>query len=179
MELRVGDKAPEFELEDQNGKKVKLSDYRGKKVLLSWHPFAYTGVCTDQMRALEVNADRLAKHNTVALGISVDPAPAKKAWAAMLPMRKTPILADFYPHGKVSKDYGTFFEDTGASGRLNVLVDEQGNIEWMKVYERSTLPDIEDVFRHLESEEGKPGRDAGADTARAQVSDTGGINIED
>ncbi len=150
MELKPGDIAPDFELEDQDGKKVKLSDFRGKKVLLSWHPFAFTGVCADQMRALDRNAERFQKLNVVPLGISADPAPAKKAWAAMLPLKKTQILADFHPHAKVSKEYGTYFEDTGASGRLNVLVDEQGRVEWVKVYERSELPDIEEVFRYLE-----------------------------
>ena len=34
MELKIGDKAPEFEAKDQNGNTVKLSDYRGKKVIL-------------------------------------------------------------------------------------------------------------------------------------------------
>ena len=50
--IAVGAKAPDFSLEDQNGNKVTLSQFKGKKVLLSWHPLAWTSVCTDQMRAL-------------------------------------------------------------------------------------------------------------------------------
>ena len=42
--LKVGDKAPDFALPDQNGKVVKLSDYRGKQsVLLAFYVLAFTG----------------------------------------------------------------------------------------------------------------------------------------
>jgi cytochrome oxidase Cu insertion factor (SCO1/SenC/PrrC family) len=42
--IKVGDVAPDFTLEDQNGKKVSLSDFRGKKnVALAFYIFAFTG----------------------------------------------------------------------------------------------------------------------------------------
>ncbi len=42
--LKVGDTAPDFELSDTTGKKVKLSDFRGKKnVVLAFYVFAFTG----------------------------------------------------------------------------------------------------------------------------------------
>ena len=42
--LKVGDMAPDFTLEDQNGKKVSLSEFRGKKnVALAFYIFAFTG----------------------------------------------------------------------------------------------------------------------------------------
>ncbi len=40
--VRVGDKATDFSLKDQNGEEVSLKDFIGKKVLLSWHPLAWT-----------------------------------------------------------------------------------------------------------------------------------------
>jgi cytochrome oxidase Cu insertion factor (SCO1/SenC/PrrC family) len=42
-DLRVGDKAPDFELPGSDGKVHKLSDYRGKTVVLAWFPKAFTG----------------------------------------------------------------------------------------------------------------------------------------
>ncbi len=43
-ELKVGDKAPDFELNDTTGNKVKLSDFRGKKnVVLAFYVVAFTG----------------------------------------------------------------------------------------------------------------------------------------
>ncbi len=42
--IKVGDMAPDFKLEDQNGKDVSLSDFRGKKnVALAFYVFAFTG----------------------------------------------------------------------------------------------------------------------------------------
>ena len=54
--IKKGEKAPNFELNDQNGKSVQLKDFKGKKVLLSFHPLAWTGVCTKQMLSLEKNS---------------------------------------------------------------------------------------------------------------------------
>ena len=39
MTIKVGQKAPDFTLADNQGGQVKLSDLKGKKVLLSWHPW--------------------------------------------------------------------------------------------------------------------------------------------
>lgn len=42
--LKIGDKAPDFEINDTTGTKVKLSDFRGKKnVVLAFYVFAFTG----------------------------------------------------------------------------------------------------------------------------------------
>ena len=75
--IKVGTIVPNFTLEDNKGNMVSLKDYRGRKVLLSWHPLAWTSVCTDQMRSLEANREKLTALNTVALGLSVDPAASK------------------------------------------------------------------------------------------------------
>ena len=147
--VEAGMPAPAFTMEDVQENPVSLADFRGKKVLLSWHPIAWTSVCTDQMRALEVNWARFEALNTVPLGVSVDPAPGKKAWASLLCLKKLPLLSDFWPHGKVAQDYGIFHEEFGMSERANIIVDEQGVVRWVKVYPMSHLPDIEEVFAEL------------------------------
>ncbi len=147
--LKTGDPAPDFTLKNQRGEDVSLKSLKGKKALLSWHPLAFTPVCELQMRGLEVKAAIFEELNTVALGLSVDTVPAKKAWAGQMRVEKTHLLADFWPHGGVAKQYDLFIEDKGISGRANILIDEQGKIEWIKVYEIGELPDIEAVIRHL------------------------------
>ncbi len=42
-ELKVGDTAPDFELQGSDGKTYKLSDLKGKAVVLAWFPKAFTG----------------------------------------------------------------------------------------------------------------------------------------
>lgn len=150
MAIEVGAIAPDFTLKNHKNEEVKLSDFRGRKVLLSWHPLAWTSVCTDQMRALDVNFTRFEQLNTVALGMSVDPVASKTAWAAVLALRNTSLPSDFWPHGKVADDYGIFNPDNGTSERANILIDEEGKVAWVKVYPRRQLPDIEEVFRVIE-----------------------------
>ncbi len=149
MKINVGMKAPDFTLTDQKGKKLSLSDFRGKKVLLSWHPFAFTGVCTDQMRALETHKEAFDKLNTVALGMSTDPSPSKGAWAKALSIKDTRLPSDFYPHGQVAKEYGIFVEELGSSGRVNILIDEEGVVRWVKEYDIPQLPDIDEVLQAI------------------------------
>ena len=59
------------------------------------------------------------------------------------------ILADFHPLGKVAKAYGVFSEEYGASKRANILIDEKGNVSWVKKYEIRMLPDVEEVIAQL------------------------------
>ena len=147
--IKVGEKAPDFTLKDQSGADVALSDFHGKKVLLSWHPLAWTSVCTDQMRDLERNYRRFEEKDVVVLGMSVDSAPSKSAWAKVLLINNVRILADFHPLGKVAKAYGVFSEEYGASKRANILIDEKGNVSWVKKYEIRMLPDVEEVIAQL------------------------------
>lgn len=81
--------------------------------------------------------------------MSVDPAASKKAWASVLSIRNTPLLSDFWPHGKVARDYDLFLENMGVSGRFNILVDEQGNVLWAKEYALGELPDLEEVLKAI------------------------------
>lgn len=151
MAIEVGKPAPDFVLADNQDGTVKLSDLRGKKVLLSWHPLAWTSVCTDQMRGLEANYKKFEELNTIPLGMSVDPAASKKVWAQVLSIRKAKLLSDFYPHGEVAKALGIFLEEIGASGRANIIIDENGIVRWVKVYPIPQLPDLDEVFEALKS----------------------------
>lgn len=148
---KVGDVAKDFVLKDQNEKEFKLSEYKGKRVLLSFHPLAWTGVCAKQMKSLEANKETFDLLNTVAVGLSVDSAPSKKAWAETLGILSTSLLADFWPHGGVAKLFGIFREKNGISERANILVDEDGKIVFVKVYPIPELPDINEIIDFLKS----------------------------
>ena len=146
----IGEKVEDFTLSDQNGEEIKLSALRGKKILLSFHPLAWTGVCAKQMQSLESNHDKFEEQNTIAFGINVDSVPSKKAWADDLGITKTSLLSDFWPHGKVADQLGLFLEDKGFSARANVIIDEDGIIKCIKVYEIPELPDIDEIIHIIE-----------------------------
>ena len=69
---QVGEKAPDFELKNQDGKTVRLSDYRGKKVVLFAFPKAGTSGCTTQACGLRDEFPRIQSANAVVLGLSPD-----------------------------------------------------------------------------------------------------------
>lgn len=148
--IKVGEMAPDFKLEDHEGNEVSLSDLKGKKVLLSFHPLAWTGICIDQMRALEREVDRIKEKGVdEVLGVSVDAQPGKGAWAKTLGIEEIKLVSDFEPKGEMSKAYGLYNEEMGASERADVLIDEEGKVKWAKKYELSQLPDIEEVIKNL------------------------------
>ncbi len=147
--IAAGDLAPAFSCKDNNEKDIRLSDFKGKKVLLSWHPLAWTPLCTDQMRALDNNWESFEKLNTVPLGFSVDPTASKKVWAVAIALSKLSLPSDFWPHGKIAQDYGIFVEQEGFSQRANIIIDENGIVKWVKVYPMTQLPDINEVLQVL------------------------------
>ncbi|MGB9790297.1 MAG: peroxiredoxin [Thermotoga caldifontis] len=149
--LSIGSLAPDFSLKDQHGNTVQLSNLKGKKVLLSFHPLAWTSVCSEQMKSLEAAYDQFEALNVLPLGVSVDPVPSKKAWAEALGLKKLLILSDFWPHGEVAKAFGIFRERDGFSERANVLIDEQGKVVWIKVYPIKQLPDIHEILDFLKA----------------------------
>lgn len=148
---KKGEDATNFVLLDQNEEEFKLSSFKGKWVLLSFHPLAWTYVCAEQMKSLEKNKPSFDSLNTVAVGVSVDSVPSKKAWADSLEIKNTRLLADFWPHGKVAKLYKIFIEEDGISERANIIIDENQKIYFVKVYPIAELPDIQEILNTLRS----------------------------
>jgi peroxiredoxin len=147
--VSVGQRVRDFSLPDQEKKQVRLSALRGKRVLLSWHPLAWTPVCALQMKSLEKNRQAFAKLGVVALGLSVDTVPSKRAWAASLKIKETRLLCDFWPHGKAAKALGLFRQVEGSSERANIILDETGRVIFIKVYPIREVPDIEEILSFL------------------------------
>lgn len=146
MKFKQGQKIPEFSLKDHNDEEISLDKLKGKNILLSFHPFAWTSVCRNQMEALEANYEKFEKNNTVPLGISIDPMPGKKAWAEDMGLENLSLLSDFWPHGELASKLGIFIDKMGTSGRVNILINDQGEVLWAKEYEISELPDIDEVL---------------------------------
>ncbi|RPD98772.1 thioredoxin-dependent thiol peroxidase [Aureibaculum marinum] len=91
--LKIGDKAPDFEAKDQNGKTVKLTDYKGKKLVLFFYPRASTPGCTAEVCNLRDNYTILKEKGYELLGVSADTAKKQENFINKnsLPF---PLLAD-------------------------------------------------------------------------------------
>lgn len=149
--IKIGSKAPDFSLKDQNGKIVNRSSFKGKRILLSFRPLAWTAVCQDQMKSLEENHVTFDDMNAVALGIGVDSVPSNKAWSEAMHIKNTRLLSDFWPHGEIAKAYGIFREKDGFSERASIVLDEDQKVIFAKVYPIAQLPEIEEILKLLRS----------------------------
>lgn len=128
--LQVGSAAPDFELRDQNNQRWRLSSaIAGSNVLLVFFPLAFTGTCEGELGYLRDHEPEFSHDGLQTVAISVGPPPTHKVWSAAQGFL-FPILADFWPHGAVARDYGVFNERSGFANRGTFLVDRTGQIRY-------------------------------------------------
>ena len=144
--VQPGNPAKNFSLKDQKDKTFDLYEQTGRRTLLSFHPLAWTEYCAAQMKSLEDNREVFASLNCIPVGISVDSVPCKRAWAASLAITHTPLLCDFWPQGKVAREYGIFRDQNGFSERANVIVNEKQKVVFVKIYPVHSVPDIDEII---------------------------------
>ena len=130
MSLDVGSVAPDFTLKSQHGEDISLSSYRGHlNVVLVFIPFAFSGICTDELAEIRDHIDIFEAENAQVLAISCDHFFANRAFSDRDGLT-FPILSDFWPHGEVSRAYGTFNEAAGAPDRGTYVIDLEGVVRW-------------------------------------------------
>ncbi len=131
MALQVGDKAPDFTANDQDGNPVKLSELRGKKVVLYFYPKDMTPGCTAEACSLRDNYRLFQKRGFEILGVSTDNERSHKRFIQKerLPFR---LLAD--TNRAVHEAYGTWVEKSMygrkymGTARITYVIDENGII---------------------------------------------------
>ena len=132
MALTAGNKAPEFKVNDQDGKEVKLSDFKGKKVVLYFYPKDMTPGCTAESCNLRDNYTVLQKQGYEVLGVSTDD---EKSHRKFIEKEKLPfrLLAD--TDKSLHAKYGTWVEKSMygrkymGTARVTFIINEQGIIE--------------------------------------------------
>ncbi|WP_163444510.1 thioredoxin-dependent thiol peroxidase [Flavobacterium columnare] len=130
--LKIGDKAPDFSVLDENGNLHELKNYIGKKIILFFYPKANTPGCTAEACDLSNNFEKFTSLNYVLLGVSADNAKNQKKFSEKFSF-PFPLLAD--ENKEIIQAYGVWgpkkFMGKEFDGihRTTFIIDEKGYIE--------------------------------------------------
>jgi len=127
----VGSVAPDFSLNNQEGKSVSLHDFQGKWVVLYFYPKDQTPGCTIEAHGFTRDQGQYVQKNAVVLGVSVDTVDSHKEFCAKDGINFM-ILSDI-SHDVAAK-YGSLSQggSTPRAARNTFLIDPHGKIA--KVY---------------------------------------------
>ena len=128
-ELKVGDKAPNFALQDQNNITHTLSNYEGQWVVLYFYPKDDTPGCTTQACDFRDAVKRIIVSKAIVFGLSLDSVTSHKLFAEKYNLPFS-LLAD--EKGEVSELYDSLRKLLGYAKRNTFIVDPKGNIA--KIY---------------------------------------------
>ncbi len=135
--LEVGNKAPNFTLDNQDGNSVSLNDFKGKKVLVWFYPKASTPGWTVEGQVFRDEYKNFNGKNTIIIGISADSIKAQKNFCtkqgfpfSLLSDPEKVTIKAYKAYGMkkfMGKEYKGIY-------RISYLIDENGIIE--KAYEK-------------------------------------------
>ena len=107
MNLKIGDKAPDFEGKNQNNEYVKLSSFIGEKVVLYFYPRDNTPGCTAQACNLKDNFNELSRKGYKIIGVSSDSIKSHKKFEEKYAL-PFDLISD--EDKAIHKSYGTWIE---------------------------------------------------------------------
>lgn len=128
-EIKVGDKAPDFTVINNDLERVKLSDYKGKVRILSIFPSVDTPVCAAQNRMFNKKAAEL--DNSVILSISNDLPFAQKRFCGAEGIDKVVTLSD-HKDVDFGQKYGFLIDELRLLGRGVVVVDTDDTVKYVE-----------------------------------------------
>ncbi|MFZ0430783.1 MAG: thioredoxin-dependent thiol peroxidase [Acidobacteriota bacterium] len=129
--LKPGDKAPQFETVDDQGRKVKLSDFKGKKVVLYFYPKDNTSGCTTQACLFRDHQPEIEAKNAVVLGVSPDSAASHQKFRSKYELPFNLLVDEDH---SIAEAYGTWGEKSMSGKkymgivRSHFVIDEKGLI---------------------------------------------------
>jgi len=130
--LKIGEKAPEFTANNQDGKSISLSDYAGKKLVLYFYPKDDTPGCTKEACNLRDNYQSFQAKGYEIVGVSPDD---EASHVKFIKKHELPFdlladtdhsIAEAYEVWGEKKMYGRTFMGIF---RTTFIIDEEGNIE--------------------------------------------------
>jgi peroxiredoxin Q/BCP len=142
--LKVGDKAPDFSLKDQNGKIVKLSNFAAENksnVVLYFYPKDFTSGCTAEACSFRDNYAAFIKKGAVIIGVSFD---SDESHVKFAKVNKLPYSLISDPKGVLGKKYGVPKFMGIMSDRVTFVIDKKGVIKYV-------FQSVKDATKHVEN----------------------------
>lgn len=144
-ELKVGDKAPDFEVLDNNLKPVKLSSFKGKTLIISAVTSLDTSVCDTETRRFNQEAVNLGDEVEV-LTISMDLPYAQRRWCGAAGIDRVKVLSD-HREASFGMAYGVLIKELRLLARVIFVVDKTGIVRYVQtVNEIASEPDYNAVI---------------------------------
>ncbi|MEM0349538.1 MAG: peroxiredoxin [Candidatus Caldarchaeum sp.] len=127
MKPEPGDKAPDFELPDHQGRKTSLKQLlqSGRALVLYFYPKDDTPGCTTEACGFRDSMEKLSKHGVNVVGVSVDSPESHQKFIAKYGLNFT-LLTD--ADGKVARLYNSYSEEKGRCIRKTFIIDKDGVI---------------------------------------------------
>jgi len=139
-EVKVGDKAPDFQVVDNALAPVTLANFKGKVKILSAVPSLDTPVCDAETRRFNQEAAKLPG-DIVVLTVSADLPFAQKRWCAAAGVDKVQTLSD-YQDRSFATAYGVLIKELKLLSRSIFVVDAGDTVRYVQhVKEVTTEPD--------------------------------------
>lgn len=145
-EIKVGDKAPQFTVLSNDLQEVTLDDHQGKIKLISVVPSIDTGVCAEQTKRFNEEADKI--DNTHILTISMDLPFAQTRWCAANGVKNITTLSD-HRDADFGEKYGTLIKELRLLTRAIFVVDSNDTVTYVEYVKEVT--DHPDYSKALEA----------------------------
>jgi peroxiredoxin len=148
MPVTVGQPAPDFELDNQDKQKIRLSDFKGKrKVVLAFYPLDFSPVCTNEHVCFMHDLPQFDAKEAVILGISIDSTWCHKAFREAKGI-KYDLLSDI--KREVVQKYDLFLPEANIGKRATVVVGTDGKVAWFKEQPMKQERDDAEILAALE-----------------------------
>jgi peroxiredoxin Q/BCP len=129
MALRVGQRAPDFDVVSSSGARLRLADLAGKKnVVLYFYPADFTMVCTKETCGFNAVYDELAASDTEVIGVSVDSNDSHERFAKEYGL-SFPLVSDGDRELARKYEATSLLRDLlGKTSRITYVIDKKGEI---------------------------------------------------
>ena len=145
---RLGAEAPPFALPSSHGELIELAGVRSRLVVLFFFPYAFTGVCSGELRDLAGLHQAMTDAGAAVLAVSTDTRYALRVFADQEQLPFT-LLSDFWPHGETARRYGCFDAERGCAERVSFVLDADRRIAWQASSDLSKPRDVGDILAAL------------------------------